>query len=158
MRADIARAVGDRGVVLFGKDLFRDLVADRFEDSALLPARQAGGRVFGVLKIAAGTGVLVIKEVGVHPLKVEGVVEGHTHPPVAEKGALNIEHEGLHRLGDIMGNFLFYYVTLVEIGPVIQCCPVFGYILPVDIIFAGLEGLEGDILIAVVVVADEIEV
>ena len=120
--------------------------------------RQALGLVLRVLEVGAGARVLAVEEVLVHPLEVHGVVEGHAHPAVLEDGPLGVEHQGLHPLRDLVGDLFLLDVAVAEVGPRVHGGPVLGDVLHVQVVLAGLEGLEGHGLVAVVVVAQPVEV
>ncbi|CSA90212.1 Uncharacterised protein [Vibrio cholerae] len=81
------------------------------------------------MEIAAGSLVLIVEQVFVHPFKVQGVVECLTDSNILEYRTLCIENKSLSRGWRLVSNFLFLNQTLVKITTSVRGRPELGLVL-----------------------------
>ena len=90
----------DRGrIVNVRIDLRRQLTTITFQDFTLFVARigeQTTARQFRILEIAVGALIGVIEDFLVRGLKIKGVADRFSYPPIFELCSPNVEDEGLH--------------------------------------------------------------
>ena len=154
----VARAVGRGRRVGLAEDLGRELTAEGFEQRQLGRVRQARRRQLGVREIARGAGVGAVEQVLVGPLEVEGVGERLAHLGVGELGEPGVEDEALHAGGNAVADLLLDDQPLVEGRPFVGGRPHLGGILLAEVVLVRLQRLHRHGGIAVVVVADHVEV
>ena len=98
-------------------------------------------------------------EIGlVRPLEIKRVAERLPYPPIVEQGAPGVEDHGAHSGGPAVGQHLELDSPVGDGGDVIRRRPKLGVGLAANVGLAGLEGLEGHGGVAIVVIADFIEV
>ena len=123
-----------------------------------LGSGQPARRQLGVREIALGARVGAVEEVLVGPLEVERVGERVPHPRVGEERPPRIVGERLHPGRDLVLDLLLLHEALLDRGEVVARRPALGGVLLAEVVGARLEGLERHGAVAVVVVAQDVEV
>src|SRR5437870_3046552 len=94
----------------------------------------------------------------VSPLEIEGIDERFAQAPVLEFGAPGVEVPALRARGRVVGQNVLLYAALLDGGEIVARRPdARGEFLAKEIVLAG-EPLEGDIAVAVELVADDVEI
>ena len=153
-----AVAVRGRRLINGGEDLRRQFVFQWPEQEQFIGVRIAAGGVLGVLKIAVGAAVSVIEQRFVHPLKIKRQADRLTHPTVGKYWSLDVKGEPAGILRGIVLLLIFHDITAGKVFANIAGGPVFGAALGAHVIGSRLKGLEGDIIIQIVVVAQRVEI
>ena len=118
----------------------------------------AGGREFAVGVVAGGAYVGIVEQRAIGPLEIEHQPQRFAHPAVAEQIAARVHEQ---RLG--LGRNLVRYLGATHVAAghgwkAIAVAPVLCLILYIEVEFAGLEGFEGDMVVAVELHLDAVEV
>ena len=109
-------------------------------------------------KIAACPGVLSVEEVPVRPLEIERIGHGPAQNGILELFAANVENEGLHAGRPRMFDLLELYAPRLARRKIVPGRPDKGRILAADVVAVRFEGLERHRLVAIIVVADAVEI
>ena len=158
MIPDEAGAVGDGRLVLAGEDLLGDPSAKRGEDLQLARRGQAPRRQLGVREVALRPRVRAVEERAIRPLEVESVAERLAHPRVREDRAARVEDVALHPRGHLVLDLLLLDEPGGQGGAGVPCRPRLRRVLRTEVVLSGLERLQGHGGVAIVVVADDVEV
>ena len=126
--------------------------------SSSLPLRHAGRGQFGVVEIAAGALIGAVKQILVRPFEVEGIGQGLAHPRVLKDRPAQIEAKALHAARQLVGDLLLLDQAGAQGRAVIAGRPILRRILDPRIVLPGLERFERDRRVAIIVVADRIEI
>ena len=102
--------------------------------------------------------VQAVEDRAVDVLEIEGEVEGAAHAPVLELRPAQVEHEGLHRSRRPHREFFPDDAPLPHRREVVGRRPVAGAVLGAEVVAVALEGLEQHGRVAVVLVADLVEI
>ncbi len=157
----LARVLGrviDRVLPFLGEDLGRHLALDLVQDLELAALGQRRRLQLRVVEVAAEPRVLVVEQVLVRPLEVVGEIEGQANARILELRAPDIEGERLHARDAAHGQRILLDVALADRIEVIARGPELGARLAPEIEMADLECLEGGHPVAIVGVADLVEV
>ena len=92
----------------------------------------------------------------VRPFEIKGIIHRLAHAGVAEDRPAGVHREALHAGRQLMGDFPLHHQPLALGREIIGGRPFLGAVLLAEIIGAGLEGLDGDGGVAVVVEADAV--
>ncbi len=134
------------------------LFLDRLEDVELLALGRAGRGKLGTVEIAVDALVLAVEKLPVHFLEIEGEIESAAQVRALELVAPDVEGEGLHDADVADGELVEHHLLLARRREIVGRGPVLGAVLapPVDLV--ALERLQRDGGIAVVLVADGLEI
>ncbi|MNN18147.1 hypothetical protein D3C81_1313520 [compost metagenome] len=94
----------------------------------------------------------------VHPVEIESQCERFAHPRIGEQRAPHIEGHPAGVLRRLIGFILFDNVIASEITALVLSRPTFWRTFDAEVVGTGLEGLQCDFVIQIVVVADAVEV
>ena len=156
--ADVAGAVGGRGLVGAREHLRRNPVAISLQYPELPTLRKPGRGKLGIGEEALRAGVLAVEQVRVAPLEVERMGQRMAHAPVGEFRPSRVEPERLHAGGDLVVDQLPDHPAVRDVREVVGGAPFLRVVLAAEVELAGLERLDRDGGVAVVVVANDVDV
>src|SRR6202012_5044658 len=99
-----------------------------------------------------------VEQILVRPLKVEEIGQGVANLRILEQGLARVEGKALHALRGLIGDLLFLEKAGGERRAVVADGPILRDILDADIELPGLERVERDRWVAVLIVPDRIEI
>src|SRR5439155_27006348 len=135
-----------------------DLAAEFLEDRQFGTLRYACRGELGIVEIAARPGVGAVKQILVRPFEVEGIGQRLTHPRVLKERPAQVVAETLHAARQLVRDLLFLDQPLAQGRAVMSGGPGLRLVLEADIVLPGLEGLERDRPVAIIVVPDYVDI
>ena len=110
------------------------------------------------LRSSCASAVLAVEERAVGPLGVEAVAERLAHAPILKERTPQIEGVALHSVGSIVGNLVLLERAVAHRRDVVRGGPILRRRFQTQVVRAGLQRLERDGHVAVVVEAQRVEV
>src|SRR6266702_6047402 len=157
-RAVLARTVGDRRHERLAEHLVRHLAAERLEQRELFRARLALGHHVRILEHRMDSLVGSIHDGLVGPFEVEGVDQGFAQLRMLELLPPRVDEPALHARRPLVGQNVALDAPVPDRREIVARRPDAGGELLAEDITLGGEALEGDVAVAVELVAHGIEV
>ena len=154
-----ARAVGDRGRPCAVQDVGAHGIRKRRKQLALARiGRDAVRRQIAAVEITRGAFVEVEEVVVIDPLEVEQVQDRLAHANIGEDRTARIEHQALHALGQSVRKILLGHAAFAQRRKIVGGLPASRIGFHAQIVKPFLEGFEMRVAVAIIVVADGIEI
>ncbi len=136
----------------------RQLLAIGREQQPFGTPRLANGGKFAVRVVTLGPGIGGVEQGAIGPFEVEHQPQGLAHPAVGERRPATVEEQRLGLGRDLVGDFGADHLAAGYRGETVAIGPVFRLLLDIEVEFAGLERLEGDVAVAIELHLDPVKV